>query len=377
MKKRVSIKADLTRPAQQPVTEEPEGIDDPEDDGLGDYPIDTLLIRNENRSVFEVVRRINAGGFNMIPDFQRDFVWDLDKQSRLIESVVMRIPLPVFYLAEDKTGKTVVVDGLQRLSTFRDFLENKFLLRLPLQESLNKKTFAELSPKLKNRIEDCNLVLYIIDAKVPERAKLDIFERVNSGETLTRQQMRNCLFTGPATAWLKAEAATESFISATGNSLDVKKMRDREFVNRFCAFTLIGVDQYKKDMDDFLAKSLELMNAMTEPEREKLSTRFQLSLQNNFELFGRHAFRKHTPGQVDRSVINASLWDVMTTGLAKYSNKLVTDRKEAFCELYYSLLKDPNFIGAITYSPNSTKNVKMRFEMAGKIFQEVFGDSSD
>jgi hypothetical protein len=116
-----------------------EGLD--EDRDLGDFPIDTLLIRNETRTAFEVVRRIEGGGYIMNPDFQRDFIWDREKQSKLIESVVMRIPLPVFYLAEDPQGKIIVVDGLQRLSTFQAFLANKFALKLPEQQLLNGKRF--------------------------------------------------------------------------------------------------------------------------------------------------------------------------------------------------------------------------------------------
>ncbi len=353
--------------------EEIEGLGGPEDEGLGDYPIDTLLIRTENRTVFEVVRRIAAKHFIMNPDFQRDFVWDAEKQSKLIESVLIRIPLPVFYLAEDQKGQTIVVDGLQRLSTFRDFLCDKFKLRLPHQESLNKKKFSDLSPKLKNRIEDCQLILYIIDSKVPERAKLDIFERVNSGEILTRQQMRNCLFTGPATGWLKEEASTELFVEATGKSLDAKKMRDREFVNRFCAFSLVGVENYKKEMDEFLAKSLVKMNDMAQTDLDELSNRFRQSLQNNFNLFGTQAFRKHRPDQADRGVINASLWDVMTTGLARYPIELVLERKAKFCEAFYVLLDNTDFVAAITYGPNSTKNVKLRFQMSEQMFKEVLG----
>ena len=360
-----------------PVEEEIEGLSDPEDDGLGDYPIDTLLIRTESRTVFEVVRRIGSGGFIMNPNFQRDFLWDIAKQSKLIESILMRIPLPVFYLAENEKGQSIVVDGLQRLSTFRDFLDNEFSLKLPHQESLNKKTFEKLSPNLQNRIEDCNLVLYIIDSKVPERAKLDIFERVNSGAILTRQQMRNCLYTGTATQWLKDEAATDMFIKATGGSLDAMKMRDREFVNRFCAFTLVGVSEYKKDMDDFLAKSLEIMNDLDKDALGTLSHRFQLGLRNNFKLFDRHAFRKHLPNQHDRGVINASLWDVMTTGLARFPHEFVMDRAEAFRSVFYALLKNQDFNGAITYGPNSTKNVKRRFEMADDMFKEAFGDCAD
>ena len=117
----------------------------------------------------------------MDPDFQRDFIWPDDEQSKLIESVLMRIPLPVFYLAEDDQGRMIVVDGLQRLSTFKRFVNNALRLNLPEQSELNDKRFTDLSPKLQNRVEDCNLILYVIDAKVPERARLDIFERVNGG----------------------------------------------------------------------------------------------------------------------------------------------------------------------------------------------------
>jgi hypothetical protein len=355
--------------------EEIEGLDGAEDTGLGDYPIDTFLIRKETRTVFDVVRRIAAGGFVLNPDFQRDFVWDMEKQSRLIESVLMRIPLPVFYLAEDKKGRTIVVDGLQRLSTFQSFLRNDFRLCLPTQESLHGKHFSELSPKLQNRIEDCNLELYIIDSKVPERAKLDIFERVNRGVPLTRQQMRNCLFMGAATRWLKAEVGTRLFKDATGGSLDSKKMRDREFVNRFCGFYSLGVEAYNKsDMDEFLAHALENYNQFSETQLADASKALRLSLTNNLELFGRHAFRKHFSGQTHRSVVNASLWDVMSTGLAHYSADLVRAKSKELKSRFYSLMLNPEFNDVITNGPNSTWKVKKRFAVANEMFQEVLGD---
>ena len=376
MAKKKAKKKVADTPAQPvPPPEEPiEGLDDTEDSGLGDYPIDTLLIRKETRTVFDVVRRIDTGGFVLDPDFQRDFVWDIDKQSKLIESVVMRIPLPVFYLAEDTAGRTIVVDGLQRLSTFRDYLGNKFQLKLPHQDALNKRKFEKLSAKLQNRIEDCNLELYIIDAKVPEQAKLDIFERVNSGELLSRQQMRNCLYMGPSTRWLKDESASELFQKATGKSLSAKTMRDREFVNRFCAFFLLGVDEYKRDMDDYLARALKLMNDLTDEQLEELSEQFRITLLNNYTLFERHAFRKHTAGQANRSILNASLWDVMSTGLARYSEDAVSEKVDELRTAFCDLLADTVFNDAITYGPNSAKKVKKRFEMADKMFREVLGD---
>jgi len=156
------------------VEKDIEGLGNDEDASLGDYPLDTFLIRNENRTVHDVIRRMEKGSFIMDPDFQREFIWPEDKQSKLIESVLMRIPLPVFYLAENSKGQMIVVDGLQRLSTFQRFVNNELKLKLPDQKELDGKIFNRLSPKLQNRVEDCNLTLYIIDAKVPPQALLDI-----------------------------------------------------------------------------------------------------------------------------------------------------------------------------------------------------------
>jgi len=356
----------------KPDPEDIEGLGEDEDAAWGDYPIDTVLIRNESRTVHDVLRRIEQGSFVMDPDFQRDFIWPDDKQSKLIESVLMRIPLPVFYLAEDKQGRMVVVDGLQRLSTFQRYVSNEMPLKLPDQPELHKKRFQDLSPKLQNRVEDCNLILYVIDAKVPERARLDIFERVNSGVPLTRQQMRNCLYMGQATHFLKAEANTELFLKATGQSLTASTMRDREFVNRFCAFQLIPLDEYRSDMDAFLAEALEKMNNLTEDNLQKLSTLFRTSLVNNFNVFGRHAFRKHVEGQSGRSVLNASLWDVMSTGLSGYPENVVKARADALRKIFYSLMQDHEFEKAITYGTNDVKRVRHRFSVAKAMFQEVF-----
>jgi hypothetical protein len=353
--------------------EEIEGLGEDEDASLGDYPIDTVLIRNESRTVHDVLRRIGQGSFVMDPDFQRDFIWPEDKQSKLVESVLMRIPLPVFYLAEDHLGRMVVVDGLQRLSTFQRFVNNDLRLKLPDQPDLHRKRFQELSPKLQNRLEDCNLILYVIDAKVPERAKLDIFERVNSGVPLTRQQMRNSLFMGNATRLLKDEAATELFKQATGDSLRTSTMRDREFVNRFCAFQLLSLDDYR-DMDEFLAQALRKMNDLVSEALAELSAQFRNSLTNNYAVFGRHAFRKHTVGRENRSAINASLWDVMSTGLSKYPKQLVEARADALRHAFYALMEHEEFIEAITYSVNDMRRVKSRFAIAGEMFRGVFDD---
>lgn len=360
--------------ATDSVEDDIEGYAKAEDGSWGEYPIDTLLVRTESRTVHDIVRRINQGAFVMNPDFQRDFIWPVDKQSKLIESALMRIPLPVFYLAENNEGGAVIVDGLQRLSTFKNFLDNKLKLKLPNQAELNGKKFKDISPKLKNRIEDCNLTLYLLDSKVPEQARLDMFDRVNSGVPLSRQQMRNCLYMGAATKFLKDNASTDIFQQATGGSFEYnKQMRDREFVNRFCAFQLIPLNGYQGDMDGFLAAALTNMNQSTPAELRELSRQFQNSLAINFMVFGEHAFRKSFCRKGTRSMLNASLWDVMSTGLSRYHKETVWEHLPNFRSAFCRLLENEQFLSAITYSTNGAKQVKCRFAKTQQMFSEVFG----
>lgn len=349
-----------------------EGLEDSVSSSWDEYPLDELAIRDERRAAVDVVRRLIAGRFRLDPDFQRDFVWERDKQSRLIESVLMRIPLPVFYVAEDADGTLAVVDGRQRLTTLKRFFENELALHLPDRPELDKKYFMDLEPRLQNRVEDCQLHFYIIDRNVPERARLDIFERVNGGEVLTRQQMRNAIYSGVATKFLKMEAESSLFIEATGGSLNTKKMQDREFVNRFCSFELLPFDSYRGDMDEWLAKGLTRLNKMSEEDREKLSFKFRRGLRNNLEVFGRHAFRKHRGRDQARSILNASLFDVMMKEMAVRSEEEVVAYADAIRSYFYLLMDSQDFTKAITYGPNTPKEVRARFRIASEFFEEVF-----
>ena len=180
------------------------------------------------------------------------------------------------------------------------------------------------------------------------------------------------IYNGPATQWLKQEAETDLFLNATGKSLDAKKMRDRELINRFCSFYLLGYPEYTKaDMDGFLARSLLEMNKMSAESLTELSEAFRLGLRNNYALFGAHAFRKHTPEQTSRNTFNASLWDVMITGLARFSEEKVAAKTKELKQAFYSLLSSSDFNAGITTSPNSVKRVEQRFTMANGMFKEV------
>ncbi|MDV5862506.1 DUF262 domain-containing protein [Pseudomonas mendocina] len=358
--------------APNPGFEAIEGYEEPKPGAWEDYPLDELAIREERRATVDVVRRLSAGRFRLDPDFQRDFVWDKDKQSRLIESILMRIPLPVFYVAEDDEGLLIVVDGRQRLTTLQRFLSGELTLDLPDRPELHKKRFQDLEARLQNRVEDCQLHFYIIDRTVPERARLDIFERVNGGEVLTRQQMRNAIYNGTATNFLKMEAESDLFRTTTGGSLNTKKMQDREFVNRFCSFNLLPFDSYKGDMDDWLARGLVRLSKLSDADREALSRKFRRGLSNNLAVFNRHAFRKHRHHSQPRSVLNASLFDVMMFELSGLDEERVVAKAGALRDAFYTLMDDPVFTKAITYGPNSPKEVRERFRIGSEMFREVF-----
>jgi len=352
--------------------------DDSSMDSQVEYPLDSLFIRQETRSVSEVLNRVNRKRWILDPDFQRAFVWKEDKQSKLIESCIMRIPLPVFYVAEGPDGEIIIVDGLQRITTFLNYVDNKFKIRNTNFEedqksSIEGKYFDELPVKLQERILDTQLIMYILDAKAPERARLDIFERVNSGVALSRQQMRNAIYNGPATLWLKKVVANGLFHDATGGSLRTETMRDREAVNRFCAFSILEVESYRGDMDEFLAKALRYMNDHSN-ELDAIKEKFERSLRSNQNIFGKHAFRKSLisdDSDVSRGILNISLFDVCTVILAEYPEEIQLESEPGrkIREALANLIKDDEeFNSAISYFTNNTKSVRARFALAEKAF---------
>ncbi len=351
-------------------------------DTLGNYPLDSLLIRTENKSVFEIIRRINKSKpgqprFILNPDFQRDFVWDNKLQSKLIESCLMRIPLPVFYFAEQENGNIVVVDGQQRLTTFKNYLNGKFTLQgLAKDNPLLGKKFSDLAPKLQNRLEDTQLILYLIDHKVPEQAKLDIFERVNSGRPLTRQQMRNALHNGPATYWLREQSKNIFFLKCTCIDKRIslqKNMFDREAINRFCAFTLLGVGKYNGDMDQFLAETLSYMNKINESELSDLSRKFNNSMKNSYEVFGEKAFQIHIQDE-NRNKINLGYFDALSVALSNYPHNKIKEKKRNIAAAFRDLRKTKEFARSTTFfmlNADRLSNVRRRFELTEQTITEA------
>ena len=190
-----------------------------------------------------LIEQLENDEIELQPDFQRAAdVWDEVKKSRLIESILLGLPLPSFYFSEDPVSqKLSVIDGLQRICAIRDFvLEKEKPLRLQNLQFLQNfegMTYSQLArPEIK-RIKSLKITMNTLRKGTPLDVKYIIFQRVNTaGEPLTPQEMRHALNQGIAASFIKELSEMESFKKATNYSLKKNRMQDRDFVNRFIAF---------------------------------------------------------------------------------------------------------------------------------------------
>ena len=273
------------------------------------YNPDDIKVRREGFSVFEINRMMTEqNDIDLNPDFQRNLVWDNSRKSALIESILLGIPIPVFYFAESKTGKYHVVDGLQRLSTIKQFLNNEFALKKleHLKEDCNgryykeeykdgKKKLKVLDRKHTRRLENAQLIVNVIEFASPQKVKYDIFKRLNTGgRPLNKQEVRNCIATDDVRRFLKNAASSPEFLLATGESVNDNRMDAQELVLRFIGFKLEkeGKITYTGDMNSFLDDVMDIINEFDTIKLNTYLAEFLNGLKVNYHLFGEFCFRK-------------------------------------------------------------------------------------
>ncbi|ELX8881563.1 DUF262 domain-containing protein, partial [Campylobacter jejuni] len=185
------------------------------------YPLEKIRIEKGRMSFFEIKRRQERGDIQISPEFQREDVWNYKQKSELIESVLMGIPIPVFYFFESKDTKIQVVDGRQRITTFIDFMNDKFdLKQVKIITDIIGKKFSDLNVIQQRKIEDYQIDTYTIQPPTPEQVKFNIFDRVNRGGTrLNNQEMRNALYQGNSTELINELSKEECFKKATAYSI--------------------------------------------------------------------------------------------------------------------------------------------------------------
>lgn len=225
-------------------------VEDVNGDGEITTPFDPTLIRVDTRpmTINLLLSRIHYNELDLQPGFQRKAgIWSESTQSRLIESILIRIPLPAFYMDATDEDRWLVVDGLQRLTTLRRFILTKELKLRGLQflTNLEGKTYDELSRNLQRRIDETQVIVYLIEKGSPAEVKFNIFRRINTeGLPLSSQEIRHALFQGKATDLLTKLAQSSEFKQAIDNGISDNRMADRESILRFLTFTITPYTNY-------------------------------------------------------------------------------------------------------------------------------------
>lgn len=204
------------------------------------YPMNGIKVDKGFYTIFELKRKFDSSEKRIIldSDFQREEVWNLQRKIELVESVLMGLPLPIFYFNQDKYGRLIVVDGRQRLTALFEYMDDKFSLnKLKILPQMDGLKFSDLTPIMASRIEDYQLQAHVILPPTPDRIKFDIFDRVNRGGVqLNKQEIRNALYQGQATKLLNRLVKSQAFVQATGNAFQKeKRMKDKYLINRFIA----------------------------------------------------------------------------------------------------------------------------------------------
>ncbi len=355
---------------------EPEDI---ESEQMITSPFDPALISVNTKpmTIDLLIKRMQEGEIQLAPDFQRQGgIWDDGAQSRLIESLLIRIPLPAFYFDATNDEEWIVVDGLQRLTTLKRFVIAKAfaLKKLDFLTEYENKKYDELPRSLQRRINETQVTVYLIEKGTPPKVKFTLFKRINTGGLpLSTQEIRHALNQGEATKLLVKLSKSTEFRIATVNSIRDERMADRECVLRFLAFTISSPDSYKEDLDNFLNVAMETLNLMNPAQLSNLETRFLCAMKTASEIFGKNAFRR--PSQSGgHSPISKALYEVWAVNLAALTNsqtKLLIERKDTVNSSFLELLKEREFDNAISQSTGVTRKVKYRFKAIQKLIEEV------
>lgn len=390
------------------------GVENEEDDLFTDpFDPDEISINTKNFTMDGCLRRLTQGTIILNPGFQRQEVWTIDKKSRLIESLMLKIPIPMFYVSADENGTLTMVDGLQRFSTIRDFILGKKYLNtrdekdngdgfrlqdLEFWKEYEKKTFKELPTHIVNRILETEFTFTVINPGTPEELRRNIFKRINTGGLpLSSQEIRNALYIGQATTLLNELASLNIFKQATDYSIKDQRMEDKELILRFVSFLVRRYTSFNKSVsvDTWLSDTMIIVNSLPNLDARNLKRQvskpnatidmrsivplsvdsirasFEIAMKRAHKLFTSHAFRKSYPGK-RRTPINKSLfetWGVLLSGITEEQFDNLYKRKDEMMMDYEDLINDNDFVIIISRDSMKPASIKKRFEIISNLIQ--------
>jgi hypothetical protein len=327
---------------------------------------------------------IEEGGLELAPDFQRLKVWSQVQKAQLIESILLQIPLPAFYFAEDAEGVLQVVDGVQRLTTINDFVrggtngQGGFKLDgLEYVADVAGRRFSDLPPLWQRRIYNTQIVAHVIAPSTPSEVMYDIFRRINTGGTpLTGQEIRHCISKTRSREFLKRLVDMPAFNSATGGSLfQHKRMVDREVALRFVAFWHLTPEGYqqKETLDGFLLRALRDLDApqvLNDSALQQITDSFRQGLGLAERVFGDNAFRKWPVDAERRSPFNRALFESWTVELALAAPLKVKDCRRIAKGARAAMTDDPAYLASVSSATGDFRAVQTRFTTTREIIED-------
>jgi len=314
------------------------------------------------------------------PEFQRNAnLWTNKQMSRLIESILLKLPLPVFYFDVSDPDKWIVVDGLQRLSTIKRFFVDKKLVlnHMEFLTDLNGKKYDDLERRFERIVDDTEFITYQIEAQTPKKVRYSIFNRINTGGlSLNAQEIRQALNQeGNGVSFLKEVCENESFKKIA--KVSARRMLDRELVLRFIAFKLTHYRDFNlNSMSEFLDEAMEKLDAIKDIKKlEELKDELIETLKFSEEILGKeHRFSRSIADSKKTNTLNRSLFDVITVCFSEINNKeIFLNKREVFMNKFLKLLRDEQseFSKAITEGTSSKSAIESRFEIMDRLIKEV------
>lgn len=344
-----------------------------------EYDPNKINIITKEPTIEQLLRRINEKALDLAPDFQRHAdLWKDDVKSRLIESIIIRIPLPAFYMDATNEESWLVVDGLQRLYALKRFVSDKELKLTGLEylKEFEGKTYDELDRKYQRRIEETQVTVYLIEKGTPVEVKYNIFKRINTGgERLVPQEIRHALNPGPALKLLAELANYEEFTHlVTLGPERIKRMDDREFVLGAIAVMLTSDKDYEtKGRDTFLDEAMKKINELSVEEIKDVKNKFKRAIVACGDIFGDEAFRK--PKKTKKSPLNKALFEAWLFNMNKLSDRQIETLKLRNKDLSTKFTKyayfDSEFLKSIS---QASQKITYRYATIEKIIEEVLND---
>lgn len=331
------------------------------------YNVSDIRIESKMINIFQIERWILDGSLNLRPEYQRNLVWDRKSKSALIESLLMRFPISTFCLDEDKYGKKNIIDGMQRLNSIHEFINDGFeLTGLQYFSDCEGKLFSELNRKYQAYILNTMLIVNVLDGRCSQIIKFDIFRRINTaGLQLNSQEIRNMIAKPEVRKLLKNMVSCEEFVNVTNDRINDIRMGGQELCLRYIMI-LLHFDWQKQALVDYHGLEKTMDNTILELNRQSNNMElyngilniFKKSMRRAFMILGKFSFRK---SESNNKKINASLfigWAVVLSRI-EISDIDIESNAGRIREKYKKQLRENRyFYKMITSSSNSRRNIE-------------------